>query len=110
MYDIERLKQEVSEKLRSIDAEHIVLFGSYAYGRPGQDSDVDLYVVTKDNFLPQSYEEKRKLVRRVSRPLNDLRQEISIDLIVHTRAMNEKFYSSNSSFAREIQEKGIRLL
>lgn len=110
MYNIERLKREVSERLRCIDPEHIVLFGSYAYGRPGLDSDVDLYVVTKDNFIPQSYKEKRELVRRVSRPLNDLRQKISIDLVVHTRAMHKRFYSSNSSFARDIQEKGVRLL
>jgi len=60
MYDIEGLKQEVLERLRCIDPEQIVLFGSYTHGRPGQDSDIDLYVVTKDNFIPQSYKEKRE--------------------------------------------------
>mgnify|MGYP006279962563 CR=1 FL=1 len=110
MYDIENLKNEIVERLQGIDPEQIVLFGSYAHGRPGLDSDIDLYVVTKDKFIPQNYKEKRELVRRVSRPLNELRQKISIDLVVHTHAMNEKFYSLNSSFARELQERGIRVL
>lgn len=110
MYDIENLKNEIVERLQGIDPEQVVLFGSYAHGRAGLDSDIDLYVVTKDTFIPKNYKEKRELVRRVSRPLNALRQKISIDLVVHTHAMNEKFYSLNSSFARELQERGIRVL
>ena len=110
MYDIEGIKQEILERLRSIDPEQVVLFGSYAHGRPGPDSDIYMYVVTKDKFIPQSYSEKRELVRRVSRPLNELRQTISMDLVVHTYAMHKKFYSLNSSFARDLQERGIRVL
>jgi predicted nucleotidyltransferase len=30
------------------DCEKIILFGSYAYGTPGEESDIDIYVVLKD--------------------------------------------------------------
>jgi len=30
------------------DCERIILFGSYAYGTPGKDSDYDVFVVLKD--------------------------------------------------------------
>ncbi|HRF57283.1 MAG TPA: nucleotidyltransferase domain-containing protein [Campylobacterales bacterium] len=28
----------------------MILFGSYTYGTPDENSDIDLYVVTKDDF------------------------------------------------------------
>jgi predicted nucleotidyltransferase len=35
--------------LENADCERIYLFGSYAYGTPGKDSDYDFYVVLDDN-------------------------------------------------------------
>ena len=35
-----------------------MLFGSYAYGVSNEDSDVDLLVVTNDDFIPQNFAEK----------------------------------------------------
>lgn len=107
---LDQLKKELVKRLQPIDPKQIILFGSWANGVAGEESDVDVYVVTKDQFVPKNYSEKRALVRKVSRPLNDLRQQIAIDLLVHTAAMNEKFYALNSSFARDIQEKGVPLL
>ncbi len=105
--NIEALKREILERLRPLDPERVILFGSYAYGTPTEDSDIDLYVVTKDDFIPATYQEKRELVRKVSRALWDLRLEYPIDLIVHTRKMSELFFQKGGSFAREIREKGI---
>jgi len=34
--------------LRTVPAEAIYLFGSYAYGTPNEDSDIDIYVVVPD--------------------------------------------------------------
>jgi len=34
--------------LETVPAEAIYLFGSYAYGTPGEDSDLDIYVVVPD--------------------------------------------------------------
>ena len=35
--------------LQTVSAEAIYLFGSYAYGTPNEDSDLDIYVVVPDN-------------------------------------------------------------
>ncbi|MCL1807337.1 MAG: nucleotidyltransferase domain-containing protein [Oscillospiraceae bacterium] len=34
--------------LKTVPAEAIYLFGSYAYGTPNEDSDIDIYVVVPD--------------------------------------------------------------
>ena len=39
--------QEIVDKLKSIDPHLILLFGSYAYGIPNEDSDVDILIITK---------------------------------------------------------------
>ncbi len=42
---IENLKRVTEQIARKFAPKRIVLFGSYAYGRPDRDSDVDLQVV-----------------------------------------------------------------
>ncbi|WP_028570952.1 nucleotidyltransferase domain-containing protein [Desulfonatronum lacustre] len=110
MKETQTIEEMLAERLRTIDPKMVVLFGSHAHGTPGQDSDFDVYVVTKDQFIPKNYQEKRQLVRKVSKPIQDIRQKISIDLLVHTEPMNKLFFTQNSSFAREIQNNGISLL
>jgi len=107
--DIEQLKTEIVTRLQPLNPYKIILFGSYAYGNPTEDSDIDLYVVTNDDFMPQTWEEKSKIYRKYSKQLMDLRNEFAIDLIVHTKKMNEKFIELDSSFSKEIVSKGISL-
>ena len=71
--EIEVLKREIVERLRPLDPERVIVFGRYAWGHPTEDSDIDLSIVTKDDFLPQSDEARRERVRRVSRALWNLR-------------------------------------
>ncbi len=109
MKNIENIKNEIVKALLPLKQEKIILFGSYANGNPTEDSDIDLYVVTNDDFIPQSWGEKMKIVNRVSNYINDIRKKYSVDLIVHTKAMNKKFYKLNSSFSRIIREDGVYL-
>ena len=86
------------------------MFGSYAYGNPRKDSDIDLYIITKDNFIPQSFKEKSEIYLKYARKLYELEKVFPIDLIVHTKQMNSKFIELNSVFTKEFVEKGIILL
>jgi predicted nucleotidyltransferase len=86
------------------------LFGSYAYGTPTEESDIDLYVVTNDDFIPRNFKEKSEVHLKIARALQDIVQKYPTDLITHTKSMHEKFKELNSSFAREIISKGIHLL
>jgi len=106
---IEEIKQEIVERLKAVNPSIVVLFGSYAYGKPDKNSDVDLLVVTDDDFIPNSFREKNAIYLRVSNTITDLEKRIPIDLIVQTKPMHRKFIELGSMFSRMIAAKGIVL-
>jgi predicted nucleotidyltransferase len=101
--------RQIIENLKEINPYMILLFGSYAYGTPHQDSDIDLLVVTNDNYVPKSFTEKNILYIATIEHILDIAQEIPVDLIVHTLPMYKKFIETGSSFSKEILNKGIIL-
>lgn len=102
-----KIEREILKHLGPLHPKMIILFGSHAYGVPNKDSDIDLYVVTNDDFMPGSYREGMNCYLKVSSRLRDMRRKYSIDIIVHTKNMHEKFIRLGSSFSRELMEKGI---
>ncbi len=92
--DIMRLVEEI---VKLFGPEKVILFGSYAYGRPDVHSDVDILVVFKDS--------KNTLDTAVA-----IRQAIShdlpVDIIVRTTQQIEKRLKWGDSFIREVLEKG----
>ncbi len=76
----------------------VILFGSYAYGTPTEDSDVDLLVVMdipKSEFLNKAIE----IRQRISYPFG-------LDLLVRSPEEIAYRVSYNDWFLREITEKG----
>jgi len=51
--ELEKLKEII---INTIPVDQIYLFGSYAYGTPHKDSDLDLYVVLKDEVTMRDLE------------------------------------------------------
>ena len=96
----------IIEKLKATDPEKIILFGSYAYGEPSDDSDLDILVVTGDDIIPSNFSEKSLIYLRISKAISDIKKEFPVDLIVHTKPMHNEFIQKNSLFARELLEKG----
>jgi uncharacterized protein len=96
----------IIEKLKGTNTEKIILFGSYAYGDPTDESDLDILVVTGDDIIPSSFKEKSLIYLRISHAISDIKKEFPIDLIVHTKAMHKRFIENNSLFARELLSKG----
>ena len=96
----------IVEKLLPTEPEKIILFGSYAYGEPNENSDIDILVVTKDETIPKSFTEKSMLYIQVSKMISDIKKNYPVDLIVHTKAMHELFIQKNSMFAKELISKG----
>ncbi len=45
MLNMETIKNEIVERLAPLGPEKIILFGSYAYGSPRKDSDIDLFLL-----------------------------------------------------------------
>ncbi len=109
MINIEKLKLLIIEKLKPLNPDKVILFGSYAYGTPNENSDIDLYIVTKDEFLPDTWKEKNNIYLEYSRKLRDLQKDIPIDLIVHTKNMYNKFIQLNSDFYKNSILTGVRI-
>jgi predicted nucleotidyltransferase len=80
--------------------ERIILFGSYAYGTPNNDSDVDLLVI-----LPF----KGKPVRKALEIINKTNPNISLDLLVRTPEQVKERLDNRDWFICEIIQKGITL-
>ncbi len=99
----------ILERLKQLNLYKVILFGSFAYGQPDKDGDVDLIVITDDEYFPKNYQEKSDLYLRVSGKLTDIAGKIPIDLIVYTKSMYDQFVRTGSLFSREISENGVVL-
>jgi len=78
--------------------EKIVLFGSYAYGRPSDDSDVDLLVILETQARPV---DRYLAVSRLLRP-----RPCPLDILVRTPEEIRQGVEQGSAFIREIITQG----
>ncbi len=97
MAKIRLLSQRIAREFRP---ERIILFGSYAYGTPNDDSDVDLLVILPFDGKP---------TRKALEILNKTQPRISLDLLVRTPEQVKERLDNQDWFISEILEKGIIL-
>jgi len=94
-----RAIRAVAERIAvKFQPEKIILFGSYAYGRPRAESDVDLLVIM-DTTL-RSRQQRLEISRALSpRPF-------PLDIIVRTPRQVEERLTLGDSFLQEITTRG----
>lgn len=92
--------------LQNLNICKIILFGSWASDTQTKNSDIDLLVVTNDDFIFQSFADKMETKLKIAKALNAIRKFADIDLIVHTKPMYEKFILLDSGFKNEILTSG----
>ena len=97
MIERNRIQAFVDEVVRQFQPERVVLFGSYAYGQPNEDSDVDLLVIMPH---PDAGIEQAARIRQT------IRAGFPMDLIVRSPAAIRKRVKMGDSFIGEILEKG----
>ena len=78
----------------------IILFGSYAYGTPNEDSDIDLLII-KD--IPERFIKRSATVRRI---LTDPKRRIGLEIIVLTPDELSSRLAIGNQFIEQILEKG----
>jgi predicted nucleotidyltransferase len=64
--------------VKTVPTEQVILFGSYAYGKPHKDSDLDVFVVLKDEYPERDLEATFKIGKAFME-----RQKMPLDLLVH---------------------------
>ena len=82
--------------------EQIWLFGSYAWGEPTRDSDLDFYVV-----VSESSENSLARAQRAHRCLGSL--DMAKDVIVATSEAAERFGDLRPSLTYKIFHEGVKL-
>jgi predicted nucleotidyltransferase len=85
--------------LKFVPAKYIYLFGSYAYGNPTEESDIDIYVVTPDNINNFS-----ELYAKIIGDLGD-KKIFFIDLLLG-RETSFNTRRENNIFEKTICQKG----
>jgi predicted nucleotidyltransferase len=93
---IDDIKESV---LKFVPAKYIYLFGSYAYGNPTEESDIDIYVVTPDNINNFS-----ELYAKIIGDLGD-KKIFFIDLLLG-RETSFNTRRENNIFEKTISQKG----
>jgi predicted nucleotidyltransferase len=86
--------------------EHVVLFGSYAYGNPTRHSDVDLLIIkpVKQSALDETLAIHRRWREVVGR------QPVPIDLLIESQESHQERLKRGGAFYREINQRGLPLL
>ena len=93
--------QELAQRIvRTYAPERIVLFGSYAYGTPHEDSDVDLLIIKSTDEPPL---QRRVAVRRL---IYDTAQRLPVGLIVVTPDELRAHLDQGDQFFEEIAGRG----
>ena len=95
----EELIREIKDRIvGTVHPDKIIIFGSYAYGKPTKDSDLDLLVI-----MP-SDEPMHKRVLPIRKLLRDF--HIPKDIIVYTPDEVEKWKNVTNAFITSIMKKG----
>ena len=97
-----RIPDEVIHELiariaAEFDPQRIILFGSYAYGQPRPESDVDVLVIMETDLR------ETQQALKIRQHINPL---FGVDILVYTPARLEQRLKLGDSFLQEIVEKG----
>lgn len=84
--------------VKNINPDKVILFGSYAYGQPQEDSDLDILVI-KDTDS-----DRYKRTREIKKYLRGIK--IPIDVVVYTKAEIEEWKDTKSAFITQILQDG----
>ena len=87
--------------------EQVILFGSYAYGQPTPDSDVDLLVVKAIDRSPTA---DATAIRKALRPLRHLGSNLPLDIMVRDPLDLRERVEKGGFFHTEISRDGLALL
>ncbi len=97
MVGMDKIRKFTDQIVRMYHPRRIVLFGSYAYGKPTPDSDVDLLVILP--FKGKSQYKSLDILQKTN-------PTFPVDLLVRTPRQICQRLAWNDFFLHEVMEKG----
>ena len=94
---IQKIVQQIADRFHP---QKVILFGSYAYGKPTEDSDVDLLVVMETEENPMHV--AGLISAAVDHPL-------PLDILVMTPSRLEEYVNEKAIFETQLVTKGVVL-
>lgn len=94
----EEIKEITDKIVKNHNPEKIFLFGSFAWGNPGKDSDIDLLIVKK------GVKSMRQAAIEVDRSFAD--RETAMDILVYTPDYLKSEIELGDFFVKRIVNKG----
>ncbi|MDR1963318.1 MAG: nucleotidyltransferase domain-containing protein [Planctomycetaceae bacterium] len=102
--EIPKLVYEICDRILScVEVEQIILFGSYAYGTPREDSDYDFYVILPDDS-PLGRSEAINLIRNHISEATKYR--VSVDILANYKNRYEEL-NTLPTLERKIKREGV---
>ncbi len=96
-----KIINQITEKIKKeYQPEKVILFGSYAYGEPSSNSDIDIFVIK------QTDKERRDRFVEVKRLVYDPKRKMVFSPLIYTPAEVEERLLLGDDFVSEILEKG----
>jgi predicted nucleotidyltransferase len=93
-----KIRQAAQKIVDAVDPEKIILFGSFAYGKPNYDSDVDLLVIMESD---KSAHARSAQISEILCP-----RPVPVDIVVRTTAEVTERLAIGEYFFQEILTKG----
>jgi predicted nucleotidyltransferase len=96
--EMEKEIKKITDKIvREYQPEKIILFGSYAWGNPTKDSDVDLFIVKET-------ENTREMSRKINRLF--FPRYVAMDFMIYTPKQFEEEILLEEPFIKKIIQSG----
>ena len=97
------LNNLIKEIYSIFDVSSIYLFGSYAYGNPNEDSDLDICIITEDRSKRKV--EIMKLIRKSIAKV----QNMPVDLLIYYSDEFNERAKSECTLESQILHEGVKL-
>jgi len=98
--ELDKLRELI---VNAIPVEQIYLFGSYAYGMPHKDSDLDLYVVLKDEAETRELDAVVKILNVIGKVKTK-----PVDIIANKKSKYLRLMTG-PTMERKIAREGIKI-
>ena len=89
--------------INAVPVEQIYLFGSYAYGTPDKDSDLDLYIILKDEAETRELDAEVKILNAIGKIKTK-----PVDIIANKKSKYLRL-ASGPTMERKIAREGIKI-